>query len=137
MSESQAHAAPAEHAPTGAAHEPHDPHAPPHDAHEIEHHLKLYWLIGGVLFFFTLITVLLSYMDFDHWWGTHGVNMVVGLIVASFKVSLVGAIFMHLKGEKSTIWRFLYFTFFFFLGLFLLTLFAYSDPIFGTWHLTR
>jgi caa(3)-type oxidase subunit IV len=137
MSDSQAHAAPAEHATKDAAHEPHDPHAPPHDAHEIAHHIKLYWIIGGVLAVFTMITVGLSYLDFDHWWGMHGVNMVVGMIVASFKVSLVGAIFMHLKGEKPTIWRFLYFTLFFFLGLFLLTFFAYADPIFGTWHLTR
>src|SRR5436190_5438311 len=90
-----------------------DVHAVPHDAHHIAAHLKMYWFIGGVLLFFTAFTVFLSYVDFDHIIGGHGWNIIIGLLVASFKVSLVGAIFMHLKGEKPTIWRFLYFTAFF------------------------
>lgn len=97
-------------------------------------HLRLYWGIGGVLIFFTGLTVALSYADFDKWFGGHGWNMIIGMVVAAFKVSLVGAIFMHLKGEKSTIWRFLYFTLFFFLGLFLLTGLHWWNPIFGTTH---
>jgi len=113
-----------------------DPHAPPseHDIHHIESHLKLYWTIGGVLALFTGITVALSYADFDKWFGGHGWNMIIGLIVATFKVSLVMAIFMHLKGERPTVWRFLYFTAFFVAGLFLLTLLHWWDPIFGTHH---
>jgi caa(3)-type oxidase subunit IV len=114
-----------------------DPHVASHDAHDVSHHLKLYWIIGGVLFVFTLITVALAYVDFDKMFSGHGWNMKIGLVVASFKVSLVGAVFMHLKGEKPTIWRFLYLTVFFFLGLFLLTWLAIADPIFGTWHITR
>jgi caa(3)-type oxidase subunit IV len=120
------------HAP--ASTEPHDPHAPPHDAHEIAHHIGLYWKIGGVLLLFTLITVGLAYVDFDKIFNGHGWNMKIGLLVASFKVSLVGAIFMHLKEEKATIWRFLYFTAFFFLVLVFLFWFAYADPIFGTYY---
>jgi caa(3)-type oxidase subunit IV len=133
MSDPQSHAPekPSEH---GAAH---DPHAVPHDAHDIEHHLKMYWKVGGVLLALTGFTVALSYMDFDKWFNAHGMNMKVGMAVATFKVCLVGAIFMHLKQEKSTIWRFLYFTFFFVAGLFLLTLLAWGDPIFGTTHIHR
>ena len=41
---------------------------------------------------------------------------------------------MHLKGEKKTIWQPLYFTAFFVLGLFLLTLLHWYDPIFSTVH---
>jgi caa(3)-type oxidase subunit IV len=117
------------------AHDPQDPHAAAH-AHEIEHHIWMYWKVGFILLAFTLITVGLSYVDFDKWLGGHGWNMKIGLVVATFKVSLVMAIFMHLKEERSTIWRVLYFTFFFVAGLFLLTLFAWIDPIFGTshWH---
>ena len=63
--------------------------------------------------------------------------MIIGMLVATFKVSLVGAIFMHLKGERPTIWRFLYFTAFFFLGLFLLTWLHWWDPIFGTGYNQR
>jgi caa(3)-type oxidase subunit IV len=113
-----------------------DPHAVPHDTHDIEHHIKMYWKVGGILLAFTLITVGLSYVDFDKFLKGHGWNMKIGLVVATFKVSLVMAIFMHLKEERSTIWRVLYFTFFFVAGLFLLTLFAWVDPIFGTshWH---
>jgi cytochrome c oxidase subunit IV len=118
-----------------ATHDPQDPQAAAH-AHEIEHHIRMYWKVGFILLAFTLITVGLSYVDFDKWLGGHGWNMKIGLVVATFKVSLVMAIFMHLKEERSTIWRVLYFTFFFVAGLFLLTLFAWIDPIFGTshWH---
>jgi caa(3)-type oxidase subunit IV len=121
------------HAPV---HETQDPHAPGHDAHEIEHHIRMYWKVGFILLAFTLITVFLSYVDFDKMFTGHGWNMKIGLVVATFKVSLVMAIFMHLKEERSTIWRVLYFTFFFVAGLFLLTLLAWWDPIFGTshWH---
>jgi caa(3)-type oxidase subunit IV len=115
---------------------PIESHATPasHDPHHHEMHLGLYWGIGGVLVFFTVFTVFLSYVNFDEWFGGHSSNMVIGMIVATFKVSLVMAIFMHLKGEKSTVWRFLYFTFFFLLGLFLLTGFAIFNPIYGTLH---
>jgi caa(3)-type oxidase subunit IV len=80
------------------------------------------------LLFLTGFTVFLSYVDF----GSQHRNIVIALLVAAFKVSLVGAVFMHLKGERPTIWRFLYFTAFFVLGLFLLTWFHWADPIFGT-----
>jgi len=118
------------------AHTAQDPHAAGHDDHHIAQHIRMYWMVGGVLFLFTAITVGLAYVDFDKIFGGHGWNMKIGLLVATFKVCLVGAIFMHLKEERSTIWRVLYFTFFFVLGLFLLTLFAWVDPIFGTshWH---
>jgi caa(3)-type oxidase subunit IV len=122
MSESHAPATHTSDAP--AAHGDH--------GHAHEMHLGLYLGIGGVLLFFTLITVWLSYVDFDKLFSGHGWNIVIALIVATFKVCLVAAIFMHLKGEKKTIWRFLYFTLFFVAGLFLLTLFHWVDPIFGT-----
>ena len=63
--------------------------------------------------------------------------MIIGMFVATFKVTLVAAIFMHLKGERPTIWRFLYFTAFFVAGLFLLTALHYGDQIFGTHYNIR
>lgn len=125
------------HAPTtAAAHPPaHADHGEHGGAHDM--HLGLYVGIGATLLVFTIITVALAYVDFDHMFGGHGWNIIIALIVATFKVCLVGAIFMHLKGEKKTIWRFLYFTLFFVLGLFLLTLLHYADPIFGTHYNTH
>lgn len=97
-------------------------------------HVGPYMLVGAALFVFTVITVGLSYVDFDHLLGSHGMNMKIGLAVATFKVCLVGAWFMHLKSEKGTIWRPLIFTFIFCTGLFLLFYFAYADPIQTTSH---
>jgi hypothetical protein len=140
--------------PTAVAETKHtDPHA--HGEHG-EHsgdfralmkHAFPYLVVGGLLFIFTVITVGLSYIDFAHiglfqtifgWIGVkgHGINIFIGLVVAAFKVCLVGAWFMHLKNEKASVWRPLIFTFIFCLGLFLLCLFSWVDPIPGTshWH---
>ena len=130
MSDSHSHlpaASSAGHTAGAASADPHA-HSSAHDHGHHDMHLKLYIGIGIALILLTGFTVFLSYVDF----GSQARNMVVGMIVATFKVSLVMAIFMHLKGERPTIWRFLYFTAFFVLGLFLLTLLHWVDPIFGT-----
>jgi caa(3)-type oxidase subunit IV len=128
-----------------------DAHGHAHDAHahhgSFWQHVKKYVVIGGLLFIFTIVTVALSYIDFAHiglfqkvfgWIGvkSHGINIFIGLVVATFKVCLVGAWFMHLKDEKSSVWRPLIFTFVFVMGLFLLCLLHYIDPIPTTshWH---
>jgi caa(3)-type oxidase subunit IV len=122
-----------------------------HGSHEHAHHgslfqhAKPYIIVGGLLFLFTIITVGLSYFDFAEYSifkrmfavigvSGMGINIIIGLMVATFKVCLVGWYFMHLKQEKSAIWRPLFFTFFFCLGLFLLCLLAFSDPIPTTSH---
>jgi cytochrome c oxidase subunit IV len=97
------------------------------DSHA-ESHAKAYLLVGAVLLALTGFTVFLSYVDF----GSQSRNIVVGMIVATFKASLVAAIFMHLKGEKKTIWQFLIMTTIFAVGLFMLTLLANGDPIPGS-----
>jgi caa(3)-type oxidase subunit IV len=68
--------------------------------------LRLYKMIGLVLFAGTVITVLVATrpeLDFGH----HGfdiVDMVLGLAIASVKATLVAAIFMHLNHEKRLIY---------------------------------
>ena len=111
----------------------HDKHVTPspesgHTAHDM--HLGLYFGVGGFLLCATALTVWLSYVDF----GSRKANFIVAMIVATIKVGFVAAVFMHLKGEKWTIWKFLLYTMFFCAGLFLLTLLHTSDPIFGTTH---
>jgi caa(3)-type oxidase subunit IV len=92
---------------------------------EIQKSIKKYWIIGGILIVATIFTVLLSYVEMP----THGLNILVGLIVAAIKVSLVGLIFMHLKNERSLIYKVLAFTLVFVLALFLLTYWSHEDPL--------
>jgi cytochrome c oxidase subunit IV len=94
-------------------------------AHDVAHHVKKYMMVGATLLAFTIITVFLSYVNF----GTQKANVAVAMLVATFKAALVAAIFMHLSAEKKLIYRILFFTFFFVLGLFWLTYLAWYDPI--------
>ena len=99
-------------------------HTPDHDvAHHVNKHVKGYILVGGLLLFCTGLTVALSYANFGKW------NMIVAMALATFKAGCVAAIFMHLKSEKWTIYRFLLITVLFAIGLFLLTALAFHDPI--------
>jgi caa(3)-type oxidase subunit IV len=72
----------------------------------IQKSLRLYKLIGGVLFLGTVITVMVAtvpWLDV----GGHGFDvwdMILGLAIATVKASLVAAIFMHLNHEKSLIY---------------------------------
>lgn len=105
---------------------PEHSHAPDHDvAHHVNKHVKGYLLVGGLLLFCTGLTVALSYVNF----GTQKANIVVAMVLATFKAGCVAAIFMHLKSEKWTIYRFLLITVLFAIGLFFLTALAFHDPI--------
>lgn len=75
----------------------HDPEA--HAAHAGEHHdhRKLYYAVFGALMLGTLLTVVAA-MDMFHGLG-RVTNIVIALIIACVKASLVGYIFMHLREE--------------------------------------
>ena len=92
---------------------------------EIQKSIKKYIIIGTLLIVFTVITVLLSYWELP----THGMNIGLGMIVATFKAGLVALIFMHLNHERTVIHKILAFTFVFAVVLFLLFHFAHSDPL--------
>jgi caa(3)-type oxidase subunit IV len=104
-------------APDLAVHDDHD--------HDVSKHVNKYLMVGGVLLVCTALTVFLSYYDF----GSHKANLVVGMLVATFKACLVAAIFMHLSSEKKMIYRILIFTGFFAFALFWLTYLHWYDPI--------
>jgi caa(3)-type oxidase subunit IV len=67
---------------------------------------RLYLFIGLVLFVGTVVTVLVAtqpWLDF----GKHGfdtMDLVIGLLIATVKASLVALIFMHLNHEKRLIY---------------------------------
>ena len=92
---------------------------------EIQKSIKMYFLIGGLLILATIITVALSYWEMP----THGLNILLGLIVAAVKVSLVGLIFMHLNHERALIYKILAFTAVFVTALFVLFYMSHEDPL--------
>ena len=81
-------------------------HAHAHEGHEhghghgggdhVPHVLPLTWYLGvwGALMVFTGITVGVSYVDFGVF------NLVIALVVATMKASMVALIFMHLAFDK-------------------------------------
>lgn len=89
---------------------------------DIAKHVRGYLIIGGTLIVGTVLTVLASYVDLGHSW-----NIVLALVIATVKASLVALYFMHLISEKQMIYTVLAFTAFFFVGLMFLTIGAYHD----------
>ncbi|MEJ6718421.1 MAG: caa(3)-type oxidase subunit IV [Akkermansiaceae bacterium] len=75
---------------------------------EVKKAKKLFMFIGLLLFFFTIVTVMVAsveWLDF----GGHGfdaVDATIGLVIATFKASLVMLIFMHLNHERPLIYLF-------------------------------
>jgi cytochrome c oxidase subunit 4 len=92
------------------------------DHSDVSKHIRGYLIIGGTLILGTVLTVLASYIDLGHHW-----NIVLALIIATVKASLVALFFMHLISEKQMIYTVLGFTAFFFLGLMFITIAAYND----------
>ena len=97
---------------------------------DVSKHIRGYLIIGGTLLIGTILTVLASYMELGHGW-----NIVLALVIATVKASLVALYFMHLISEKQMIYTVLGFTAFFFLGLMFITISAYNDyPALTTTH---
>src|ERR1044071_9761533 len=89
---------------------------------DVSKHIRGYLIIGGTLIIGTVLTVLASYVDLGHHW-----NIVLALVIATVKASLVALFFMHLISEKQMIYTVLGFTAFFFAGLMTLVLWHYGD----------
>jgi len=98
-----------------------------HGAHDIKAHVRTYFMIFGALLVLTVVTVAVSYLHLQH---TEAV--IVALIIATLKASLVAMFFMHLKGERRMIYWALYLTAAFFVLLFALPLWTEGDHIVGT-----
>ncbi len=84
---------------------------------------KIYYLVFFALIIGTIVTVLA--------WKVHlptvFLTVLVALIIASVKASLVAGWFMHLASEQRMIYAILGITAFFFAGMMALTLWAMSD----------
>lgn len=87
-------------------------------AEEVRKHLKTYWLIFAALVFGTVVTVLVAGYHLPPLYA-----VIVAMVVASIKASLVACFFMHLNNEKKIIYGTLALTLFMFLVLMMIPIF--------------
>jgi caa(3)-type oxidase subunit IV len=103
----------------------------------IAKHRRQYWVVGGALFFCTALTMVFGMHQYAHFgesldFGAPGIDapdVAIGLLIATFKCSLVALIFMHLNHERGLIYKTLLFTVCFFAALMGLTMLAHFDPV--------
>ena len=107
---------------TPAVHGAHDSHDAPVD---LAKSIRLYVKVGALLILFTCITWGVALIDF----GSHALNITIGLAIATFKVALVSLIFMHLNHERGLIYKVLVFTVIFGAAMMFLFVLAFMDPI--------
>jgi len=104
------------------------------DSHDISKHVKSYVAVFIALAVFTVVTVVAAY-------GVHvskPAHIGIALVIAAIKASLVAAIFMHLKWERSaSIWWVLMICAIFFLALISIPVLSQQDAPpgvhYGTW----
>ncbi len=93
-----------------------------HSVEEIKQETRIYVLVFAALAALTLITVAVSYLDL-----TIGAAVVVALLIASVKGSLVAGFFMHLIGERKLIYYVLLLTLVFLVALIFLPMGTIAD----------
>ena len=108
--------------PLDELHKPthHGDHDPAHhnDPESVAKEMRKYWIIFGALAGLTGVTVAISYMDVPRW-----AAIVLALLVATIKGSLVAAVFMHLISERKLIYAVL-----------VITVFFFGMMMWGPWH---
>lgn len=96
---------------------------------EVRRSTRLYLLVGLILFCGTIATAAVATVPaldvgqhgFDKW------DALLGLLIASFKASLVAAVFMHLNHEKKFIYVFITLAAIHVTGLFIGIYWHYAD----------
>jgi cytochrome c oxidase subunit IV len=98
----------------------HADHDPGHhnDPESVRKEIRRYIAVLVALAGLTIVTVAISYLHLPHVWA-----IVVALIVAGIKGSLVAAVFMHLISERKLIYAVL-----------ALTVFFFGVLMWGPWH---
>ena len=88
----------------------------------IQEDIRIYLNVFGALAILTVVTVAVSYLEV-----TTVEGIMLALVIASVKASLVAGYFMHLISEKQTIIWILILTFVFFLVLMFVPLLTVTD----------
>jgi cytochrome c oxidase subunit 4 len=99
-----------------------------HSVEEMQKHVRSYILVFLALMVLTVVTVAVSFLEFEGRLAV-AIGVTVALIIAVIKSSLVISIFMHLISEKKLIFLVLGLTVIFFAGMVSLTIFSDMDPI--------
>lgn len=94
------------------------------EAKHVDKHVKAFTVVLILLVIFTGITVGVSYLKVSV-----AAGITVALIIATIKGTMVGAIFMHLKGEKVLVYYILALTLAFFIGLIFLPVFTQENSV--------
>jgi cytochrome c oxidase subunit 4 len=98
-----------------------------HAADDVKKAVKTYYMIFGALMVFTVLTVAVSYLHLPLAFA-----VLVALVVATIKGSLVAMFFMHLMHERKVIYWALLLTVIFFIFLMFVPLATNLDRIPGT-----
>ena len=92
---------------------------------EIKKHVKIYWLVFGALAILTIVTVSAARLDL-----AIGMAVVIAMIIAVAKGTLVASFFMHLFFDKNkSIGALLLLCLIFFAALMLLPLLTMMDTL--------
>jgi len=93
-----------------------------HDTPEaIKKETRTYLFVFAALAALTVLTVAVSYLD-----ANHTSAVIIALVIATVKGSLVAAFFMHLISEEKFIYAVLVLTMIFFVAIFVLPIGTYS-----------
>ena len=98
-----------------------------HSADDVKKSVKTYFMIFGALMVLTIITVGVSYVHLPI-----ALAVIVALVVATIKGSLVAMYFMHLLHERKVIYWVLMLTVIFFVFLMFVPLLTNLDRIPGS-----
>jgi len=93
---------------------------------EVKKHVRIYMIVFASLAFLTIVTVAIAYLHLPITWA-----LIIALVIATIKGTLVASFFMHLVSEKKVIYSFLILTVVFLIALFILTISAFHDQAGG------
>lgn len=91
---------------------------------DIRKHIRIYLTIFAALAFLTVVTVAVSYLNVST-----PVAVLIALVIASIKASLVASYFMHLISERKTIFGILIISAIFLIVMLLIPTISGSDML--------
>ena len=89
---------------------------------DIKKHIRIYMMVFMALAVLTVVTVAVAYLSLPI-----VPALIVALIIAIVKGSLVASFFMHLVSEKKVIYSFLVLTVVFLIAMFILVISSFYD----------